>query len=261
MSGPAGIHPTAQVDPRAVIGPGATIGPFCVVGAEVEIGAGSVLHAHAVVEGPTVLGSGNRIFPFACLGMEPQDLKYAGERTTLRIGDRNVFREGVTVHRGTSGGGGETVVGSDNLLMAGTHIAHDCHVGDRVIFANAATLAGHVTVEEGATVGAFSGVHQFCRIGRHAYIGGYSVITQDAPPFVLTVGNRARTYGINVVGLQRKKFTPETIQALRRAYRLLFRSHTPLEEALGRVRADMADVGEVMALADFVATSQRGVIR
>ena len=261
MSEPVRIHPTAQVDASAVIGPGTTIGPFSVVGADVRIGAGCVLHAHAVVEGPAVLGDGNRVFPFACLGMEPQDLKYAGEPTTLSVGDRNVFREGVTVHRGTAGGGGTTVVGSDGLFMAGSHIAHDCHVGDRVIFANAATLAGHVSVEDGATVGAFSGVHQFCRIGVHAYIGGYSVITQDAPPFVLTVGNRARTYGINVIGLQRKHFSPESIQALRHAYRLLFRAHLPLEEAIERVRAEMGDRQEVMALADFVATSKRGVTR
>ena len=261
MSAPARIHASAQVDPGAVLGPGTTVGPFCVVGAGVTIGPDCVLHAHAVVEGPTVMGSGNRVFPFACLGMEPQDLKYGGEPTTLRIGDRNVFREGVTVHRGTAGGGGETVVGSDNLMMAGTHVAHDCRVGDRIIFANAATLAGHVVVEDGATVGAFSGVHQFCRIGRHAYIGGYSVITQDAPPYVLTVGNRAKTYGINVVGLQRKKFPATSIQALRRAYRLLFRAHLPLEEALARVRTEMAGEPDVLALADFVAGSQRGVIR
>lgn len=261
MTTPAQIHPLAQVDPRAVLGPGTTVGPFCVVGAEVEIGPDCVLHPHAIVAGPAILGAANRVFPFACLGMEPQDLKYAGERTTLRIGDRNVFREGVTVHRGTTGGGGETTIGSDNLLMAGSHIAHDCRVGDRVIFANAATLAGHVTVEDCATVGAFSGVHQFCRVGHHAYIGGYSVITQDAPPFVLTVGNRAQTHGINVVGLQRKKFTPEAIQALRRAYRLLFRAHLPIEEAIAKVRAEMADQAEVMLLAEFVATSQRGVIR
>jgi UDP-N-acetylglucosamine acyltransferase len=261
MSGPSRIHASAQVDPGAVLGPGTTVGPFCVVGAGVTIGPDCVLHAHAVVEGPTVMGSGNRVFPFACLGMEPQDLKYGGEPTTLRIGDRNVFREGVTVHRGTAGGGGETVVGSDNLMMAGTHVAHDCRVGDRIIFANAATLAGHVVVEDGATVGAFSGVHQFCRIGRHAYIGGYSVITQDAPPYVLTVGNRAKTYGINVVGLQRKKFPATSIQALRRAYRLLFRAHLPLEEALARVRTEMAGEPDVLALADFVAGSQRGVIR
>jgi UDP-N-acetylglucosamine acyltransferase len=254
------VHPTAVVDPGAVVGPGTAIGPYAVIEPDVRLGEGCVIQAHAVVRGPAVLGSGNRVFPFACLGSEPQDLKYRGERTTLVIGDRNIFREGVTVHRGTAGGGGETRLGSDNLLMAGTHVAHDCRVGDHVIFANAATLAGHVTVEDGATIGAFSGVHQFCRVGRHAYIGGYSVLTQDAPPYVLTVGNRAKTYGINVVGLERKAFPPETIQALKRAYRLLFRAHLSLEEALARIRADLASVPEVLILADFVAGSARGVI-
>lgn len=261
MSAAVQVHPTAQIAPGAVLGPGTTVGAFAVVGAEVQIGADTLLHPHAVVEGPAVLGSGNRVFPFACLGMEPQDLKYKGERTTLVIGERNTFREGVTVHRGTAGGGGVTRIGSDNLLMAGSHVAHDCHVGDRVVFANAATLAGHVAVEDHATVGAFSGVHQFCRIGRHAYIGGYSVITQDAPPFVLTVGNRARTYGINVIGLERKAFPAETIQALKRAYRLLFRAHLPLEAAVERVRGELAACAEAIALADFVASSERGVIR
>ncbi|HKQ98276.1 MAG TPA: acyl-ACP--UDP-N-acetylglucosamine O-acyltransferase, partial [Candidatus Polarisedimenticolia bacterium] len=249
MSGPARIHPTAQVDPRAVVGEGSTVGAFAVLGAEVVLGAGSIVHAHAVIEGPTVLGEGNRVFPFACLGMEPQDLKHRGERTTLRIGHRNTFREGVTVHRGTTGGGGETVVGSDNLLMAGTHVAHDCHVGDRIVFANAATLAGHVTVEDDATVGAFTGVHQFCRIGRHAYVGGYSVITQDAPPFIITVGNRdTATHGINVIGLKRKQFSADSIQALRGAYKLLFRAHLGRDEAIARVRSEHADHPEVLVL-------------
>ena len=262
MSGPARIHPTAQVDPRAVVGEGSTVGAFAVLGAEVVLGAGSIVHAHAVIEGPTVLGEGNRVFPFACLGMEPQDLKHRGERTTLRIGHRNTFREGVTVHRGTTGGGGETVVGSDNLLMAGTHVAHDCHVGDRIVFANAATLAGHVTVEDDATVGAFTGVHQFCRIGRHAYVGGYSVITQDAPPFIITVGNRdTATHGINVIGLKRKQFSADSIQALRGAYKLLFRAHLGRDEAIARVRSEHADHPEVVVLADFMASSSRGVIR
>ena len=260
MSAPL-VHPTAVVDPGAVVGPGTTIGPYAVIGSEVRLGDSCIIEAHAVLSGPATLGSGNRVFPFACLGTEPQDLKYRGERTTLVIGDRNIFREGVTVHRGTSGGGGETRLGSDNLLMAGTHIAHDCRVGDHVIFANAATLAGHVAVEDGATIGAFSGVHQFCRVGQHAYVGGYSVLTQDAPPYVLTVGNRARTYGINVVGLERKAFPPDTIQALKRAYRLLFRAHLPLEEALARVRAGHPSIPEVAILADFVAQSARGVIR
>ena len=261
MSQPVRVHPTAQIDPQAVLGPGTTVGAFCVIGADVKLGPGCELHPHAVIQGPTVMGEGNRVFPFACLGMEPQDLKYHGERTTLTIGDRNIFRESVTVNRGTSGGGGETRLGSENLLMAGTHVAHDCLVGSQVVFANAATLAGHVAVEDGATIGAFSGVHQFCRIGREAYIGGYSVITQDAPPFVLTVGNRAKTYGINVIGLQRRDYPPETIQALRRAYRILFRSHLPLEEAQTRLRAEAPHSPEVLALLDFVAGSQRGVIR
>lgn len=262
MSPQAVVHPSAQVDPGAVLGAGTSVGPFAVIGAGVTLGAGCVVHPHAVIEGPSVLGDGNRVFPFACLGMEPQDLKHRGEPTTLTVGDRNTFREGVTVHRGTVGGGGRTVIGSDNLLMASTHIAHDCRVGDRIVFANAATLAGHVTIEDDATVGAFTGVHQFCRVGRHAYIGGYSVITQDAPPFIITVGNRdTATHGVNVIGLKRKQVSAEGIQALRAAYRLIFRAHLGLEEALGRARAEHAGQPEVQALCDFMASSTRGVIR
>jgi len=261
VSGAVRIHPTAQIDPGASIAPDASIGPFCVVGAGVRIEAGTVLFPHVVVEGPTTIGEGNRIFPFACVGMEPQDLKYRGEPTTLEIGDRNTLREGVTVHRGTQGGGGVTRLGSDNLLMAGTHVAHDCHVGDRVIFANAATLAGHVTVEDGATIGAFSGVHQFCRVGRQAYIGGYSVLTQDAAPYVLTVGNRAKAFGINVVGLERKGVPAATIQALKQAYRLLFRAHLAQHEALEKVGSELGEFEEVRILAEFIARSERGVIR
>ncbi|HYV17811.1 MAG TPA: acyl-ACP--UDP-N-acetylglucosamine O-acyltransferase [Verrucomicrobiae bacterium] len=261
MSSSARVHPTSQVDPGAVLAADVVVGPFCVVGAGVRIGAGTVLHAHVVVEGPATIGEQNRLFPFACVGMEPQDLKFKGEPTTLEIGDRNMFRESVTVHRGTVGGGGVTRLGSDNLLMAGTHVAHDCHVGSHVIFANAATLAGHVTVEDGATIGAFSGVHQFCRVGRQAYIGGYSVLTQDAAPYVLTVGNRARAYGINVIGLERKGVPAPTIQALKQAYRLLFRAHLSQEEALQRVRSEIGGIEEVRLLADFIAGSERGVIR
>jgi len=261
VSSSARVHPTSQVDPGAVLAADVVVGPFCVVGAGVRIGAGTVLHAHVVVEGPATIGEQNRLFPFACVGMEPQDLKFKGEPTTLEIGDRNMFRESVTVHRGTVGGGGVTRLGSDNLLMAGTHVAHDCHVGSHVIFANAATLAGHVTVEDGATIGAFSGVHQFCRVGRQAYIGGYSVLTQDAAPYVLTVGNRARAYGINVIGLERKGVPAPTIQALKQAYRLLFRAHLSQEEALQRVRSEIGGIEEVRLLADFIAGSERGVIR
>jgi UDP-N-acetylglucosamine acyltransferase len=261
VSAKISIHPTAQVDPSARVGSGTTIGAYSIIGAEVVLGNECVIMPHAVVEGPSGLGSGNRVFPFACLGMEPQDLKYRGERTTLEIGDGNTFREGVTVHRGTVGGGGVTRIGSDNLLMATTHIAHDCQVGNRVVFANAATLAGHVTVEDDATIGAFSGVHQFCRIGQHAYLGGFTVITQDALPYVLTVGNRAKSFGINVIGLERRKFPPDSIKALKQAYRILFRSRLALEVALERLEKEFPDRAEVGILASFIQVSQRGVIR
>lgn len=261
MSARTTIHPTAQVDAGARLGDGTTVGAFSVIGADVAVGAGCQVGPHAVIEGPTVMGARCTVFPFACIGMAPQDLKYRGERTTIEIGDDNIFREGVTVHRGTLGGGGVTRIGSNNLLMAQAHVAHDCQVGSQVIFANAATLAGHVVVEDGATIGAFSGVHQFCRVGGHAYIGGYSVITQDALPYVLTVGNRARSFGINVVGLERKKFPPEAIQALRQAYRILFRSRLNLREALDRLRDEFAGQAEVDRLVAFIRTSQRGFIR
>ena len=261
MSGTPEIDPSAQVDPGARIGRGTRVGAFSVIGAEVTLGEDCLIHPHAVVQGPTTLGARNRVFPFACIGMEPQDLKYAGERTRLEIGDDNTFRESVTVNRGTAGGGGVTRLGSGNLLMTGTHIGHDCRVADRVIFANAATLGGHVLVEEGATIGAFSGVHQFCRIGAHAYIGGYSVITQDAVPFVLTVGNRAESHGINVIGLRRKEFSAAAISALRKAFRTLFRAHLPLETALRQVRSEHAGQAEVERMLRFIASSQRGVIR
>ena len=261
MSGAGVIHPTAQVDPGARLGDGTSVGAFSVIGSEVTVGADCMIGPHAVLEGPTTIGARCRVLPFACIGTPPQDLKYRGERTTLEIGDDNVFREGVTVHRGTTGGGGVTRVGSRNLLMAQAHVAHDCQVGSDVIFANAATLAGHVTVDDGATIGAFSGVHQFCRVGEQAYVGGYSVITQDALPYVLTVGNRARSFGINVIGLERRKFPPETIQALRQAYRVLFRSKLTLQAAIERLADEIAACEQVRRLVEFIGASRRGVIR
>ena len=261
MSGAGVIHPTAQVDPGARLGDGTSVGAFSVIGSEVTVGADCMIGPHAVLEGPTTIGARCRVLPFACIGTPPQDLKYRGERTTLEIGDDNIFREGVTVHRGTAGGGGVTRVGSRNLLMAQTHVAHDCRVGSDVIFANAATLAGHVTVEDGATIGAFSGVHQFCRVGEQAYIGGYSVITQDALPYVLTVGNRARSFGINVIGLERRNVPPQTIQDLRQAYRILFRSKLTLQAAIDRLAGEIAACEQVRRLVEFIRASQRGVIR
>ena len=261
MSAAVRVHPAAIVDPGARLGEGTAIEAFSVVGPGVTIGPDCVVGPHAVIEGPTTLGARSRVFPFASLGLAPQDLKFRGEETRLEIGDDNTFRESVTVHRGTAGGGGVTRIGSGNLFMVGAHVAHDCRVGDGVIFANAATLAGHVTVEDGATVGAFSGVHQFCRIGRHAYLGGFTVITQDALPYVLTVGNRARSYGINVIGLERKGIPADTIAALKSAYRTLFRMRLGLEEALGRLEEDAGRVPEVRLLLDFIRGSERGVIR
>jgi UDP-N-acetylglucosamine acyltransferase len=255
------LHPSAEVDPGATLGPGTTVGPFSVIGPEVSLGPDCRVGPHVVIQGPATIGARCRFFPFASVGQDPQDLKYRGERTTLEIGDGNIFRESVTVHRGTAGGGGITRLGSQNLLMAGAHVAHDCQVGSQVIFANAATLAGHVTVEDGATIGAFSGVHQFCRVGRHAYIGGFSVITQDALPYVLTVGNRARSFGINVIGLERKNVPHQAIEALKRAYRILFRSKLTLQAALERLDREFGAQPEVRALAQFIRDSSRGVIR
>jgi len=257
----ATIHPTAVVAPDARLGTGTVVGAYSIIGPRVVVGEACQIGPHAVIEGPTTVGSRCRLFPFACVGTDPQDLKYRGEETRLEIGDDNVFREGVTVHRGTAGGGGVTRIGSHNLLMAQTHVAHDCQVGSHVIFANAATLAGHVTVEDGATVGAFSGVHQFCRVGRHAYIGGYSVITQDALPFVLTVGNRAKGFGINVIGLERKQFSPEAIAGLKHAYRVLFRSRLTLTVACAQVEEEIGSQPDVRTLLDFIQQSERGVIR
>ena len=256
-----GIHPTAVVDPRAEIGADVEIGPYAIVGSEVVVGDGTEIGASAQVEGPTRLGSANRIFPHACVGFEPQDLKFEGERVELHVGDRNVFREFSTVNRGTGKGGGLTKIGSDNLFMAYTHVAHDCFVGDRTIFSNGATLAGHVEVADDAVVGAYSAVHQFCRVGRHAYIGGFSVITLDALPFVKTVGHKPACYGLNRVGLQRKGFDDETLRELDGAFRLLTRPGLNTTQALERMRTDYPDSAEVQYFARFVADSERGVVK
>jgi UDP-N-acetylglucosamine acyltransferase len=255
------IHPTAVVHPEAEIGKGCRIGPFSVVGAGVRLGAGCELVSHVAIQGDTEIGEGCRFFPFGSVGLEPQDLKYRGEPTRVVIGSRNTFREFATVHAGTAGGGGVTRIGDGNFFMAYTHVAHDCQVGSSTIFANAATLAGHVLVEDFAVIGAFSGVHQFCRIGSHAYIGGYSVITQDALPYVLTVGNRARAYGINLVGLKRKGFSEETIAGLRNAYRLLFHSKLTTTRALSRIDQELAGIPEVAYLASFIRSSERGIVK
>jgi len=259
------IHATAIVAPGAVIPESCTVGPYCTVGANVILGEGCELVSHVVLDGHSTFGSGNRIFPFACLGIAPQDLKYKGEPTRFVAGDNNVFRECVTISRGTDGGGGITRVGSDCLIMAYTHIGHDSTIGDGCILANAATLAGHVTVEDFATVGALCPVHQYCRIGKYSYVGGGTTITQDVLPYSLTsIARDNHAYGLNKVGLERKGFTPEQLKELRGAYRLLCGGKMNVSQALEELKAklDAGEAGEhVRYLVEFVAASERGVIR
>jgi UDP-N-acetylglucosamine acyltransferase len=253
------IHETAVVHPHARIGPGTVVGPYATIGAGVVIGAHCKVGASSVVEGITEIGDHTDIYPFASIGLAPQDLKFRGEPTRLVIGEHNVFREFVTIHRGTAGGGGVTSIGHHNLFMAYAHVAHDCHVGSHTIFGNGATLGGHVTVEDFATISAYSGVHQFCRVGQHAFIGGYTVVTRDALPYAKTVGNRARIYGLNSIGLARRGFSQELIGKLRRAYRQLLQHNT--SRALELIERDAAlAVPEVKYLTTFITSAKRGVI-
>jgi UDP-N-acetylglucosamine acyltransferase len=258
---PNNVHPSAVVSPRARIGNGCHIGPFSIVGDEVELRDGVRLDSHVVVDGRTIIGQDTRVFPFVSIGLPAQDLKYQGEPSETRIGRRNMIREFVTIHRGTAGGGMLTQVGDDCLLMAQAHIAHDCILGDGVIMANAATLAGHVIIEDNANVGAYSGVHQFCRVGREAYIGGYSVVVKDALPFALTVGNHARCYGLNTTGMKRRGYSAAVIGSLHRAFRILLSSKLNTSQALEKIKEELAGVPEVETLVTFIETSQRGVIK
>jgi UDP-N-acetylglucosamine acyltransferase len=257
------IHPTAIIDRTSEISPEAEIGPYCTIGPQTRIGAGTVLDSHVCVHGWTSIGEKCRFYSHSSIGTDPQDLKYRGEPTQLKIGNNNVFREFVSLNRGTQGGHGITVIGNNNFLMAYSHVAHDCVLGDHVIMANAATLAGHVTVGDHATVGAFSAVHQFCRVGPHAFIGGFSVVTRDALPFVKTVGarNEAKTYGINSIGLQRKGFSMQSMDELKRIYRILFRSKLNTGDALAKAREYTWTSSEVATLIGFIETSERGFIR
>jgi UDP-N-acetylglucosamine acyltransferase len=258
---PANIHPSAVVSSRARIGRNCHIGPYSVVGDEVQLGDGVRLESHCVVDGRTDIGAGTHVFPFVSIGLAPQDLKYKGEPAETRIGKRNHIREFVTIHRGSAGGGMLTQTGDDCLIMAQAHIAHDCKLGNGVIMANAATLAGHVTIEDRANVGAYSGVHQFCRVGREAYIGGYSVVVKDALPFALTVGNHARCFGLNTTGMKRLGYSREVIKSLHHAFRLLLSSKLNTSQALEQIRELIPDCQEVAELVAFIETSQRGVIK
>lgn len=255
------VHPSAIISPKAEIAATVNIGPYAIIGDDVVLHDNVEIGAHACVEGPTEIGSGTRLFPYACLGQVPQDLKFKGEDTKLIVGQRNIFREFVTVHRGTTGGGGLTRVGNDNFFMAQSHIAHDCVVGDHVIFANGASLAGHVSVDDCVTIGAYSGIHQFCRIGQHAFIGAYSVVVKDALPYARSVGNHARCYGPNSIGLKRRGFSSELIGQIGHAFKLLLTSKLNTTQALEKIKAELSGVAEIDYLIKFIESSERGVIK
>src|SRR5215213_889431 len=255
------IHPTAIVSPGAKIGADCYIGAFCVVGGEVVLGEKVHLESHVVVDGKTSVGDETRVFPFVSIGLAPQDLKYKGEPTATEIGRRNHIREFVTVHRGTTGGGGLTKIGDDNLLMAQAHVAHDCRIGNEVIMANAATLAGHVEIADKANVGAYSGVHQFCRVGREAFVGGYSVVVKDALPFAISQGNHAKCYGLNRLGMKRRGYSKDTMEKLHRAYHLLLSAKLNTSQAVERMKSEITDCPEVDLLVVFYETTKRGVVK
>jgi UDP-N-acetylglucosamine acyltransferase len=255
------IHDTAIVATGAQLGDGCHVGPFCMVGENVELGEGVRLDSHVVVDGSTKVGEQTHVFPFVSIGLAPQDLKYAGEPTATEIGKRNQIREFVTIHRGTSGGGGLTKIGDDNLFMAQAHVAHDCQIGSEVIMANAATLAGHVEIADRANVGAYSGVHQFCRVGYEAFVGGYSVVVKDAPPFAIIQGNHAKCYGLNRVGMKRRGYSKDTIEKLHRAYHLLLSAKLNTTQALEKIKEEIKGCDEVDMLVKFYETSKRGVVK
>lgn len=255
------IHPTAVIDAKAKVPSSCIVGPYCLIGAGVELGDRCELMSHVVIHGPTIIGSDNRFFPFASIGTEPQDTSYKGEPTRLEIGNSNIIREYVTINRGTNKGGGVTRVGSRILIMAYSHIGHDCIIGDHAMLVNAATLAGHVTVEEWAVVGALCPVHQFVRIGRHAYVGGGTVVTQDVLPFSMTSAKReTHAYGLNKVGLQRRGFSEERLKSLHRAYRYLLAAKLNTTQALEKLRAD-AQTEDVRYLVEFIEKSERGILK
>src|ERR1700757_3030036 len=256
------IHPQAVVSQEAKLGAGVQIGAYAVVGPDVELGDGCELHEHAVVRGPSKFGANNVFHPFCVIGGDPQDYSFRGERVELQVGSENIFREHVTISRGTSKGGGKTILGSNNFFLAYSHVGHDCVIGNNTLFVNGATLAGHVTVEDFVTVGAFCPVHQFCRIGRYAYIGASTVITQDVPPFSKIVTEReTKSFGINTIGLERKGFSAERLQALKRAYRLLMRSRLNTSQALGEMRKSLGDSADVQELIKFIECAERGIVK
>ena len=255
------IDPRAIVSPKAELASDVVVGPYTVIEDGVRIGAGTWIGPHAVIKGPTTIGTNNKIFQFASIGDAPQDLKYKGEPTRLEIGDRNVFREFTTMNRGTVGGGGVTRIGSDNLFMAFTHVAHDCRVGDKCVMANYATLAGHVELGDWVIMGGYSGTHQFTKVGAHAFIGNNAAVTRDVPPYVMAVGTPAVPHSINSEGLKRRGFTPEQIRNLKNAYRVLYRSDLKLADAVAELKARAESQPELRIFVDFIGESTRSLVR
>ena len=255
------IHPTALVDPGVQLSKGVQIGPYTVIKSDVTIGENTIIGSHVVIDSHTDIGANCRIFQFSSIGAAPQDLKYRGEETRVIIGDNNVIREFVTINRSTTADIGMTKIGNSNLLMAYCHVAHNCRLGNFVVMANAANLAGHIDVEDFAIIGGLTGVHQFTRIGTHAFIGGASAVAQDVPPYVTASGNRAKLYGLNVVGLKRKGFSEETLNALKQTYRIIFRSSLTLKKAIEKVRAEVPHLPEVKHMVEFIERSERGICR
>jgi UDP-N-acetylglucosamine acyltransferase len=256
------INPQAVVSPKAKLGKGVQVGAFAVVGADVELGEGCMVHDHAVVQGPAKFGAGNVFHPFCVIGGDPQDYTYAGEHVELAVGDKNIFREYVTISRGTKKAGGTTRIGSNNFFLAYSHVGHDCQIGSGTLFVNGATLAGHVTVQDYVTIGSFSPVHQFCRLGRYAYIGACTVITQDVPPFSLIVTEReTRCYGTNTIGLERKGFSAERVKRLQKAFRMLTRSKRNTSQAMEELRKTMGESEDVKELIEFVEKAERGIVK
>jgi UDP-N-acetylglucosamine acyltransferase len=255
------IHPTAVVGQNARIGEDCFVGAFCILGNEVTLGDRVRLDSHVVIDGRTSVGDDTHVFPFVSLGHAPQDLKYGGEETITEIGKRNQIREFVTVHRGTKGGGGITRIGDDNLLMAQAHVAHDCQVGSEVIMANAATLAGHVEIADKANIGAYSGVHQFCRVGPEAFVGGYSVVVKDALPYAIIQGNHAKCFGLNRLGMKRRGYSGETIEKLHHAFFLLLSSKLNTTQAVEKIKEEIIGCAEVDVLVQFIESSKRGVVK
>lgn len=255
------IHPTAIIAESASLGADVTVGPWCDIGEEVEIGDGTWIGPHVVIRGPTRIGKQNKIYQFNSIGDIPQDKKFHGERSYLEIGDRNVIREFCTFNRGTEQGGGVTRLGNDNWIMAYVHVAHDCLLGNHIIMANAASLAGHVVVEDRATLGGFSVVHQFCSIGAYSFTALGSVIRKDVPPFVMASGNFARPYGLNSEGLKRRGFEPDTVRALKQAYKTIYKQGLTIEQALDELDTAGESYPEVCCLAEFIRRSSRGIVR